>query len=377
VKLKEELDGNVSETALDKLEGNSDSSLEHEGEGSPSRTKSDAVADRKDDGEATSGPSVTGKAFPSNSADQRDMTRAQYLQLQCFYEFVEKQLRNEIELRERVTMGTLKIRFQDLWHLYQMGDMVYSQSHSRDQLYKVFAITGGEIPKRKLEHREIIPTILHADYEETVDLHEEVLEKEQYSGTGVWSTLKIDCYKMAFDGVHCGPVDVLKRIRPYTGERDITSLPVFPVQFHPERDLMMRKVEERGKKLLFEGGHKSYNGSNVALELEDRRERIGSDVYIDFDTYFQDFPIRKPHFGRFFRSKQNPAEVEEVWPGMTYNRFLSGHEVDAKRYEDFMATNRTSLERFKPDESSISLEHLALLPPWVFGYIFQTRRWSE
>lgn len=314
----------------------------------------------------------------SSDADQRDSTQTQLLQLKCLYDFIARELKEEIELRERAKMGTLlKIRFQDLWHLYQMGDLVYSHSHGRDQLYKVYAVTGGQVVKCRIDTKESFSAaqINIVDYEEAVEFHEEKLQKEEYSGVGIWTTFKVDCYKMAFDGVHCGPVDVLKRIRPYTGEREVTSLPIFPIQFHAGRDLLTRKLEDRGRKLLFGEAHQSYDGGSVALDLGDKNEKIESDVYIDFETYFQDFPLKKPQFGRFYRSKQNPAEVEEEWPGIRL--LLSGHEVDMKRFEEFMAANRTSLEPFKPEKNNISEKHLVLLPPWVFGHIFQTRRWSE
>ncbi|KAJ4360728.1 uncharacterized protein N0V89_001295 [Didymosphaeria variabile] len=381
-RLEEELNGPASGTALHTTANSLKSSSGREGELLSMPVEEGTTSEHEKREETGAKQDDMSSVIPVS--DRRDLVQTQYLHLKCFFEFVTNELKDEIELRERVKMGTLSsIRFQDIWHLYQIGDMVYSQSHGRDQLYKVFAVTGGQVPGRKLDPKEnpsphLPPPPFFIEYEEVAELHDEgMLQKEQYSGVGVWTTFKVDCYKMAFDGVYCGPVDVLKRIRPYAGEREITSLPLYPVQFHPDRDVMTRKAEERGRKVLFGGGHKSYDGGNIALELEDRHEQIESDIYVDFDTYFQDYPAKKPQFGRFFRSKQNPAEVEENWPGVTNYRVYSGHEVDVKRYEDFMDTNRASLERFKPDEKKISWEHLVLLPPWVFGYVFQTRRWSR
>lgn len=320
-------------------------------------------------------------------ADRRDLLMARYNHLECLYQFIQDELREEIEVRRRIADGTLRsIRFEDLWHLVEPGDIIFSKDHGRDQLYKVYFVTGGQALKRTRNREEITeinsirdklrywipPEQREEDDEETV----EKMLREEGSGIGTWSPFKVDCYMMAFDGEYCGPIDVCKKIRPYVGEREITSLPMYPLRFHPKHDALVREMETRGRKFLFAGGHKSYDGRTLAMKRDESRVEIQSDVYVDFDAYYQDFPVKKPSLGKLLRSKQNYAEVEEFCaPGISVYRSLSGHEVDSKLSDDFLTVNRIHLERFKPEEDEISPDHLCLMPHYVIGYAFQLRKW--
>jgi hypothetical protein len=127
-----------------------------------------------------------------------------------------------------------------------------------------------------------------------------------------------------------------------------------------------------------QGGHKSYDGKTLAMKRDESRVEIQSDVYVDFDAYYQNNPLKKPTVGRMLRSKQNLAEEEEIFtPGDMSGRVLSGHEVDTKLSNEFLTTNRASLERFKPHKGQISRETLLLMPHYVVGYAFQVRQWCK
>jgi hypothetical protein len=127
-----------------------------------------------------------------------------------------------------------------------------------------------------------------------------------------------------------------------------------------------------------QGGHKSYDGRTLAMKRDESRMEIQSDVYVDFDAYYQTNPLKKPIIGRMLRSKQNLAEQEEAIPGaFSTHRTLNGHEVDTKLSNDFLTANRMSLERFKPHQGKISQEILLLMPHYVIGYAFQVRQWCK
>ena len=78
------------------------------------------------------------------------------------------------------------------------------------------------------------------------------------------------------------------------------------------------------------------------------------------------------------RSKQNFAEVEEMSAlGENMLRPMTGHEIDSKVSDTFMAEHRLSLERFKPKEDQISPDCLCLMPHYVVGYAFHLRQWCK
>jgi len=117
------------------------------------------------------------------------------------------------------------------------------------------------------------------------------------------------------------------------------------------------------------------------MKRDESRVEIQSDVYIDFDAFYQNNPLKKPTIGRMLRSKHNLAEHEEVFSPDRFTRYaerhLNGHEIDTKLSNDFLTANRISLERFKPHEGDISKEILPLMPHYVIGYAFQVRQWCE
>jgi hypothetical protein len=324
--------------------------------------------------------------------DRADLAAARYTHLKVLHDFIKEELADVLEMRRRIADGVQeRIRFEDLWHLFKPGDIIYSKENGYDQLYKVFSVTGGQSLKRSRTREEaneissirdkvsmryyIPPELQDEDDEESV----EKMLREEGSGIGTWTPFKVDCFFMGFDGDHCGPIATCKKIRAYVGDREITELPMYPLRFHPEKDELLRAMQARGKKFLFSGGHRSYDGRTLAMKRTESRVEIQSDVYVDFDAYYQGNPGRKPTVGRLLRSKQNAAEEEEIFaPGSAaLYRSLSGHEVDTKLSDAFLTNYRSSLERFKPEEDDISLETLSLMPHYVVGYAFQVRQWCK
>ncbi|ORY18242.1 hypothetical protein BCR34DRAFT_596465 [Clohesyomyces aquaticus] len=311
-----------------------------------------------------------------------------YEHLKCLQDFIKNELHDILMLREKIRDGTLKtIQFEDLWHMFEPGELIWSTDNGHDQIYKVYSTTGGQIQRRsrtRFELQELEHIKNRATYwrepPKTNDEEQEIIEqltREEASGIGTWTSYKVDCYTMEFNGEHFGPVEACKKIRHYVGERQITTLPMFPVRFHPQANDLLRRMELRGKRFITSAGHKSYEGRTLAFRREEGRVEIQSDVYIDFDAYYQDYPTRTPKIGQLLRSKQDLAETDEaVVPGDEKFRSLSGHEVDLKLADDFMATNRLRLERFKlAHDTEICVEDLYLMPYYVVGYAFQVRKW--
>lgn len=206
-----------------------------------------------------------GKARSIDSdADREHLAVARYTHLKVLHDFIEEELGDVLELRRRIDEGKQeRIRFEDLWHLFRIGEIVYSTEKEYGQLYKVFFLTGGQSLKRTQTDHEsneiriirerlrywIPPEQQEEDEEETIDK----LLREEGAGIGTLTPFKVDCYVMGFDGEYCGPVAMMKKIRAYVGEREITSLPVYPLKFHPRRDFHLQDMEIRGRKFLFSG----------------------------------------------------------------------------------------------------------------------------
>ncbi|KAH5346816.1 hypothetical protein HBI48_189150 [Parastagonospora nodorum] len=319
------------------------------------------------------------------ATDAKDLASTQYQHLTILHDFVKEELGDVLSTRSKITDGTLQqIHFEDLWHLFEPGDMVYSTAENGSpRLYKVYFTSGGQSLKRARTSVEVTeidhirdkvrywqPAVGQGvSEEEAVDK----MLREEGSGIGTWTPFKVDCYSMLSDGERCGPIEKCQKIWPYEGSKEVTALAMYPLRFHPKKDELLRDMVERGRRYLFNGGHKSYEGKTIALTREDSELEIQSDVYVDSYAYNQDNPLTKPILGRLLRSKQNPAEVEETSRNTIWVQ--SGNEIDAKFSDDFMTLNRLSLEPFVPNEANVSSEMLALMPHCIEGYAFQLRKW--
>lgn len=75
----------------------------------------------------------------------------------------------------------------------------------------------------------------------------------------------IDCFYVDFDGQQLGPKSRRIVIPPYTGERPITSLEVYPAKFDPEYSNLMEQLLNRGKKFvsIARGAYKQYSGMSI------------------------------------------------------------------------------------------------------------------
>jgi len=82
---------------------------------------------------------------------------------------------------------------------------------------------------------------------------------------------RIKCYSLDFDGHRYGPKDQVFIIRKYEGEKDIKSLPYFPLDCDPEGAELRSKLHARGNKFAdlslpntaTNRHHKMYKGLTI------------------------------------------------------------------------------------------------------------------
>jgi len=349
---------------------------------SPAKQKKEAEASKREDADS-----------PTLSLQNR------ISQLKLLVDFADDELHEALRLRSEITAGTLKeILFEDLWHLFQPGDLILSSCGPNQQLFKVCAVTGGQVQLRnhtreesehmnRLRERAVIGPPRSVGQ---TQLHD--LQREEASGLGVWTPFTIDCFAMAFDGNQVGPLDFCIRISHYSGKKSITDLDVYPLRFHPNSEELLQKMEKRGRKVLTSYGHKRYKGATLTQSGSDILEDINSDVFIDTKTFrsLRPQPPAPPgmmppppsqwmpmqmKLGQLLKTKQNPTETSETL-GSNHLR-LCGHEIDTKLSEDFMAANRLDLNPAKASDVANSSYHLQLLHYPVMGYAFRYRKWCK
>jgi hypothetical protein len=286
--------------------------------------------------------------------------------------FIDTSLGDLVKMRAKIADGTLdKIAFDDLWHLFRPGDLVLSKSQGHQQLFKVHFVSGGQVRRRNLTAEE-----------ENAQAH----GRHDNEGPGTWSPLKLDAFSMNFDGIQMGPEDGSLTIKHYTGKKSITDLSAFPVRFHPQKDMVLAGLEERGRKFMSSAGHRFYEGltpsfprARIVDGLTDKAEDITSEVFVDFEAFFQEFGDLEPAIGVLVQMKQDATATSEFVGDHPQPFRHCGDLVDTKLAEFFRVHNRAFIEAFDYAEEPerMTVEHFQLLPHCVPAYCFRYRQWCK
>lgn len=194
-------------------------------------------------------------AVPREVAIKVAKRRVDYLQL--IVKFIDTELVDIQTLRRQISDGTLqKISFDNLWHLFNPGELIVNRGHY--QAYRVLHVAGGRplfSSERPLDGGN------DDDREPASEIHRDWTR----------SDFDIDCFSMYYDGEEIVPVPQQITIPEYGGERAITSLAVFPLKFLQEKVSVREALLERGKRFKKVAGvqHKRYTGSTIGIPPEE------------------------------------------------------------------------------------------------------------
>ncbi|KAL1613118.1 hypothetical protein SLS60_001350 [Paraconiothyrium brasiliense] len=169
-----------------------------------------------------------------------------------------------------------KVFFSDLWQLFRPGSEVIGSDGK--QAYRVIGVRSAKHRVAPLWERWYRPS---------------------GRGRSKKSDFSITCVYIDFDGSNIGPVQKEFDIERFDGQREVTSLEVYPLRFHPIRrweygekqwqELESHPISERYRKRLINRGwafldvvrgkHMYYAGSTL-----DGKEEVESPVVVDFET---------------------------------------------------------------------------------------------
>lgn len=305
--------------------------------------------------------------------------------LSCLRNFVSSELKDKVEMCKSIREGSLEsIAFEDLWHLYSPGDIVVLKQKECITLIKVYSVAGGQMQHRARRSNEMEPSrrqrrTMDVNGDQVDQSEEDELEnlsKRETWAIGSWVPLKLDCFSMVSNGDLIGPVESFFKIKPFEGKKQITDLVLYPLRFHPDYETLLSQMEERGQLYLKAIGHKSYDGLTIPVLRGRPRTEVQGDVYIDLHN--AQGPQRS--LGILTQSLRDITTGTEIihHPHTSpEQRFLSGNEVDIKLAEQFMMSNRASLEPLTYEKANQMPEWLQLMPRAILGYVFRLRAWCK
>ncbi|KAM0323910.1 hypothetical protein ACHAQA_008491 [Verticillium albo-atrum] len=211
--------------------------------------------------------------------------------MRCYVNFMEQRV---LPL-ENMFAGTNRhlVRFDDLWYLFKLGDIVYSPvgTAARD----VNRANNTETSRRRYQTSFII-------YFKGVSVVDDT-EPDDFRAKD--RTMVLWCYYLDHNGESYGPVKERIVIEVYTGQKDIRELAVFPLRFANNVDKLRAELDSQGKRFrdFVKLKHVSCEGWTLTgspLGTDDKEEEtpdhIESDVIIDFGEALRRQPSWKPAF---------------------------------------------------------------------------------
>ncbi|KAI0452523.1 hypothetical protein F5B21DRAFT_506222 [Xylaria acuta] len=293
-------------------------------------------------------------------------------QLKLLRSLLDEYLDRPVQLQRGINPYVTKVTFGELWYMFKPGYEVRTPGESQIQLYRIAKVTGG---------RGVL--LRRTDPSPPENLASVKLKEEGFSE----GSFIIECFYIHYDGIRFGPVNKTFQIRRFDGKRNITMLPVVPLQCYANEGEVRKRLKTRGKKFIelsnpAARAHRKYKG----LTLDKNPEQVESEVIIDFELAFIQTKIEKPAFG--LRDKlviDNLNELADIppvdyiceQPGCCGNDItFSDYQIDAIERNNFMEKHKYLIDDSPESSDQLSPEHVTLLPPYVYGFILRTRRWA-
>ncbi|RSL58865.1 hypothetical protein CEP54_007594 [Fusarium duplospermum] len=364
--------------------------------------------------ESTSGePPMEGNNNTSQSAPSHiqgdDLTEVDYKEIKCYMEFAKTRLLpTHRKFEDKNHSQRVKIRFDELWSLYRIGELVFSPGDSKNN----FSDTDPEKHRSRAgRHRARRIWKVCCIDSDTPDWTVDNLEDENGSFRRSAADNKDDefalrVYYIDYDGSSYSGVGRQWTVGRFEGEWDVTKLDFYPVRFEKGFEAIASKLVESGERfqnLIFsttpavqhDGWTLTYDpaGEQLPDEAGKKAEYIDSDVIIDFHEAYQTNPSWKPTFSSFIRATFEPeTSYDEFaiiqWSGSDRSRatakltevVISDDDVFSLLWNDFADVDNFMTDpdlrpvEIRQARRQLSGQDLALLPSRMFVYSLRNRK---
>ncbi|KAI1291413.1 hypothetical protein F5Y03DRAFT_33318 [Xylaria venustula] len=280
--------------------------------------------------------------------------------LKLLVDFLDEDLKPTIDLRQKIQEGSATdIEYEDLWHLFQCGDIVLLEA-DKSQAYRVLSFTGG---------RDIL-------IDKLSDTHKPPQDVDGFA---------IDCLSIKFDGYNYVPQLKTFSIRSYPGRRPITSLPVYPLRFDKDSEGLKERLIAGGRHYLDVTVPPQSHRHLLGSTLDEPPHDIDSQVIIDTSMALSRMPewrLLTQNVNRDQLTKSDGRETQIVphCGHLKYAQGCCGSDIAFKDLDmDDMNVNRfvqRSQHMLSPRKASdLGGEDLMLLPREVHGFVLRNRQW--
>ncbi|RSL69586.1 hypothetical protein CEP53_002165 [Fusarium sp. AF-6] len=349
----------------------------------------------------------TSQTAPSHTQGE-NLTEIGYKEIKCYMEFAgARLLPTHRKFEDKDHNQRVKIRFDELWSLYRVGELVFSPGDSKTN----FSDTDTEkYRSRAGRHRARRIWKVYSIDSDTPDWTVDNLEDEngcfRRSAADNDDEFELRVYYIDYDGSSYSGVGRQWTLDRFDGERDVTKLMFYPLRFEKDFESITSKLMESGERfqnLMFstepavqhDGWTLTYDpaGDQIPDEAGKKAEYIDSDAIIDFHEAYQTNPSWKPVFSSFTRATFEPeTSYDEFsiiqWSGPDRSRatakltevVISDDDVLSLLWNEFVDVDNFMTDpdlrpvEIRQARRELSGKDLALLPSRMFVYSLRNRK---
>lgn len=349
---------------------------------------------------------------PSLNADSPELldSREALRHMEVYVDFIENDvmpLCNMFEDRKRT-----KVAFHDLWYLFRAGDYIYrplsmNKKKAPDSGLSTSNSSIMATYQTLLRAYSIVISEIESDPDkEAKDSDIDLYETYDDAWSSGFNHVRIHTYYIEFDGDSYIPCCLYDKISRYEDEKEITDLNVYPLDYHPNKETILKSHTDSGKrfKQLIEQKHVYHFGWTVSHEpggwkIEDKpdyRRHIDSEFIIDYSEAFKNSPHWEP-------SSYNPGDGLKEASGINWHTLPAINQelktrvwstktdqfddvapdencvlvdvdnVGEVKMCDFLKSNRFFQSLEEDEEPILGDEELCLLPKKLVGYALRDR----
>lgn len=167
--------------------------------------------------------------------------RRKLAHLEALLEMIQCELKEELDTHSRYQRRSpTHIRFDDLWHLFAPGDIIFHPKHT--QAYQVLSVHDG---------REVLSPSTSEDGKkgDESDLLARVDD-------AVTNPFVLDFFYIQYNGQEFGLSQAHHKIKPFTGEKAIMNLEYYPIQYSRSRGAADQEGHDQTWDMLMKRGAK-------------------------------------------------------------------------------------------------------------------------
>ncbi|KAH0552894.1 hypothetical protein GP486_006905 [Trichoglossum hirsutum] len=271
--------------------------------------------------------------------------------LDLLFKFVDSLIGAQVERFKDLTKLGL-ISFPLVWMLFKPGDIVFTEKDGHPQAFMISQIE----PTRSF----------------------------------IGKAWQLTCVGTGYDGVNFGKVFEFLKINQFEGTREITTLKVYPLKYHPQESKIRHQLLERGKRFLELRGrqHMSYKGMAHILTSRYKHGFEVDDSGMEGERIFQSSLVS----GRVmidcetFCRVNSGNRIRFDGPAVPYNVQLQvhdgptsggSHEAEGGVHAAVTVTTDVESKSKRPVLPTLSEKDILLCPPFVLGFSLLNKKWCR